>query len=309
MVVVRRGATVREMHEHPPPLGELITAAVTPFGPSGAVDYERFARLVRHLRDTGSDGVLVSGTTGESPVLTHDEKAMLFATAVDAARGKMTVVAGTGTYDTAESVEMTRVAAEAGCDAVLAVTPYYSRPPQEGLRRHFTAIAEATELPVILYNIPGRTARIIEVETLASLAGHPHIAGVKDAVDDIEYTRRSLEMLPPDFQVYAGSDHMTRDIVAAGGVGVISVSAHLVARQLKALVGAVKSGDETRAKTIDDALAPLNEALFMEPNPMPVKAAVDRWWEPVGEPRLPLVPASAATLDAIERALETAAGV
>ncbi len=289
------------------PFGELLTAAITPFTPEGAVDYDTFWRLLRHLADNGSDGVVVSGTTGESPTLTADEKVSLFATAVEAVGTRMKVVAGTGTYATAESVELTKRAAEAGCSGVMAVTPYYSKPPQEGLYRHFVTIAEATDLPVLLYNIPGRTARLIEVDTLVRLAGHPKIVAVKDAVDQIDFTRRSLAVLPEDFAVYSGSDSMTFDIVAAGGVGVVSVASHLVGPQIKEMITALRSGDEPRARKIDAALNPLFEALFLEPNPMPVKAAMDRWWEPVGDPRLPLVPASDATLAQIEAALEAAA--
>ncbi len=308
MVPPQGSATVGRMDDRPTPFGELLTAVITPFSPAGAVDYETFRRLVRYLGDTGSDGVVVSGTTGESPTLSGDEKAMLFKTAVDAAGGRMTVVAGTGTYDTAESIELTRRAAAAGCDGVMAVTPYYSKPPQEGLIRHFEAIAEAGDLPVLLYNIPGRTARLIEIDTLAHLAAHPSIVAVKDAVDDIDFTRRAMASLPSDFSVYAGSDSMTRDIVAAGGVGVVSVASHLAGRRIKEMIAAIKSDDSRRADEINDALTPLFEALFLEPNPMPVKAAMNRWWEPVGEPRLPLVPASAATLAQIEAALATAGG-
>ncbi len=297
------------MDERPNPFGKLLTAVITPFGADGAVDYEAFWRLVEYLGDTGSDGVVVCGTTGESPTLTGDEKAMLFQTAVDAVGSRMAVVAGTGTYNTAESIELTERAAAAGCDGVMAVTPYYSKPPQEGLYRHFVAIAESTDLPVLLYNIPGRTARLIEVETLVRLADHPKIVAVKDAVDDIEYTKASLAKLPSDFAVYAGSDFMVKNVVTAGGVGVVSVAAHLVGPQLVRLIAAAEAGDQPQAEKIHDALAPLFDALFVEPNPMPVKAAVDRWWAPVGEPRLPLIAASAATLDLIEKGLEAAAGV
>lgn len=302
-------ATVPIMDERPTPFGELLTAVITPFTPEGSVDYEAFWRLLRHLAGTESDGVVVSGTTGESPTLSADEKAALFATAVDAVGSRMHVVAGTGTYNTAESIELTERAAEVGCDGVMAVTPYYSKPPQEGLYRHFAAIAEATDLPVLLYNIPGRTARLIEVETLVRLAHHPKIVAVKDAVDEIDFTRRSLDALPGDFAVYAGSDAMTLDIVMAGGAGVVSVASHLVGPQIKRMIRAAKSGDEGLARKIHDALTPLFTALFVEPNPMPVKAAMNRWWETVGEPRLPLIPASEATLAQIEASLEAAAAV
>lgn len=309
IVVGEGSATVRSMDERPTPFGQLLTAVITPFGADGAVDYDTFWRLVEYLGDTGSDGVVVCGTTGESPTLSHDEKVMLFQTAVDAVGGRMTVVAGTGTYNTAESVELTRRAAAAGCDGVMAVTPYYSKPPQEGLYRHFTTIADATDLPVLLYNIPGRTARLIEIETLVRLAEHRGIVAVKDAVDDIAYTNASLAQLPPDFAVYAGSDFMLKDVMLAGGAGVVSVAAHLAGPQLRRLLAAAGAGDQPLAEKIHDALTPLFDALFVEPNPMPVKAAVDRWWAPVGEPRLPLLPAAAATLAMVERGLEAASAV
>jgi 4-hydroxy-tetrahydrodipicolinate synthase len=294
------------MADRTAPFGRLLTAVITPFDEAGAVDHDAFWRLVRHLGDHGSEGVVVAGTTGESPTLSSDEKVSLYATAVDAAGSRMTVVAGTGTYDTAESVELTKRAADAGCHAAMAVTPYYSKPPQEGLYRHFSAIAEATDLPLMLYNIPGRTARLIEVDTLARLGANPRIVAVKDAVDDIEFTRRTLEAVGEDLAVYSGSDSMTLDVVSAGGVGVVSVASHLVGPQIAEMIAAALSGDP-RAKSINDALTPLCDALFVEPNPMPLKAALNRWWGPVGEPRLPLIPASDETLDLIGRAMEAAA--
>ncbi len=285
------------------PFGRLLTAIITPFDADGAVDHDAFWRLVRHLAENGSDGVVVGGTTGESPTLSADEKTALFATAVDAAGERLTVVAGTGTYDTAESVELTRRAADAGCAAVMTVTPYYSKPPQEGLYRHFVTIAEATELPVLLYNIPGRTACLIEVETLVRLGAHPKILAVKDAVDDLEFTRRTLDAVGETLAVYAGSDFMTNDVIGLGGVGVVSVAAHLVGRPIAELITAALEGS-SRAKEIHDTLMPLFDALFIEPNPMPLKAAMNRWWGPVGEPRLPLIPASDETLTRIAAAME-----
>ena len=297
------------MDDRTAPFGRLLTAVITPFDAAGAVDYETFRRLVEYLGDNGTEGVVVCGTTGESPTLSPDEKVMLFSTAVDAVGGKMTVVAGTGTYNTAESVELTERAAAVGCDGVMAVTPYYSKPPQEGLFRHFSAIADASDLPVLLYNVPGRTARVIEVDTLVRLAAHGGIVGVKDAVDDIAFTKESLEKLPHDFAVYAGSDFMLKDIVLAGGVGVVSVAAHLIGPQLVRLIDAALTGDVPQAEKIHAALTPVFDALFVEPNPIPVKAAVNRWWAPVGEPRLPLIPAAASTLDLVEQGLEAAAAV
>ena len=289
-----------------PPLGEVLTAVITPFDEDGAVDYGTFWRLTRYLADHGSDGIVVAGTTGESPTLSKVEKIALFKAAVDAVGDRATVVAGTGTYDTRESIELTRRAAEVGCDAVMAVTPYYSRPPQDGLFRHFSAIADASEVPVMLYNIPGRTARIIEIGTLLRLADHERIIAVKDAVDDIEFTVNAIDALPADVAVYSGSDSMTKMICEAGGAGVVSVASHLAGPQVRRLVQAAKAGDQSQAGKVHDALMPLFDALFVEPSPMPVKAALSATWGGVGDPRLPLVPASVETIQLIEQTLEMA---
>ncbi|MFQ5554777.1 MAG: 4-hydroxy-tetrahydrodipicolinate synthase [Acidimicrobiia bacterium] len=294
---------------NPTPFGEVLTAVVTPFDDDGAVDYGTFWRLTRYLIDHGSDGIVVAGTTGESPTLSKVEKIALFKAAVDAIGDRASVIAGAGTYDTRESIELAGRAAEVGCDGVMAVTPYYSRPPQEGLYRHFSAIADASELPVLLYNIPSRTARLIEVETLARLATHDRIVAVKDAVDDIEFTERSLAELPGDFAVYSGSDSMTRAICEAGGAGVVSVAAHLAGPQVKRLTHAAKSGETGEAAKLHDALMPLFDALFVEPSPMPLKAGLEVLWSPVGEPRLPLVAAAPETTRLIEDAMEAAEAV
>ncbi len=290
----------------PAPFGAVVTAVLTPFDQEGAVDYATFWRLLRYLAENGTEGVLIAGTTGESPTLSTVEKVALFKAAVEAVGDRVKVIAGSGTYDTAESVELSKRAADVGVDGLLAVTPYYSKPPQEGLYRHFRAIAGATDLPVLLYNIPGRTARLIEVDTIVQLAGVPQIVGVKDAVDDLEFTRKQLAAVPHDFAVYSGSDDMTREIVDAGGVGVISVASHLVGPQMARLVTAVIEGEGEEAAKIEESLAPLFEALFIEPNPMPLKAGMSSMWGPVGEPRLPLVPAAPATLSLLESAMETA---
>lgn len=296
--------------EHRPeaPFGKVLTAVVTPFGEDGSVDYGTFWRLTRYLAEHGSDGIVVGGTTGESPTLSKVEKIALFKAAVDAVGDRMTVIAGTGTYNTKESIDLTQRAADSGCHGVMAVTPYYNKPPQEGLYRHFTAIAGASDLPVLLYNIPGRTATRIEIETLARLADHPGIVAVKDAVDDIEWTRREIQSLPEGFAVYSGSDAMTKDIVMAGGVGVVSVAAHLAGEQVRALVEAAESGDVERADHLHEQLSPLFAALFAEPNPMPLKAGLTEVWRPVGEPRLPLIAASEETTRRVREAVEALGG-
>ncbi|MGZ5383533.1 MAG: 4-hydroxy-tetrahydrodipicolinate synthase [Acidimicrobiia bacterium] len=285
------------------PFGHLLTAMITPFTSSGDVDYEQTWRLARFLIESGSEGLVVSGTTGESPTLSNDEKVALFRTVVEAVGGKAHVVAGTGTYDTAESVELTRRAAEVGCDGVMAVTPYYSRPPQAGLIEHFTAVAEASDLPVLLYNIPSRTGRRIEIETLARLAEHPRIVAVKDAVGELTFTTNTRLAVGEGFAIYSGDDINTLPMMAVGAVGVVSVAAHVAGKQIKAMVEAARRGDLATARDLHLALAPLAGALFLEPNPMPVKAALNALWEPVGAPRLPLVPASEETVQRIKEAL------
>ncbi|MFB3099567.1 MAG: 4-hydroxy-tetrahydrodipicolinate synthase [Acidimicrobiia bacterium] len=291
--------------EHRPeaPFGAVLTAVITPFHEDGSVDFGTFTRLTEHLTAHGSDGVVVCGTTGESPTLNAVEKVALFKAAVDAVGARSTVVAGTGTYDTRESIELSKRAAEVGCDAVMAVTPYYSKPPQEGIARHMMAIADATDLPMMVYNIPGRTCRLIEVDTLIRLAAHPQIVAVKDAVDDIDWTVRQIDALPEGFAVYSGSDALTLKIVRAGGVGVVSVAAHLAGDSIKAMVESAIVGKDDEADRLDAALAPLVEALFIEPSPMPLKAGLTLAWDPVGEPRLPLIPASDEATTAVREAL------
>jgi 4-hydroxy-tetrahydrodipicolinate synthase len=291
------------------PFGTVLTAVLTPFDEDGAVDYGVFWKLIRHLADNGNDGVVVTGTTGESPTLSKPEKIALFKAAVEAAGERMKVIAGTGTYNTAESITLTEQAASVGVDAVMAVTPYYSKPPQAGLAKHFTAIAEASDLPLMLYNIPGRTSRLIEVETLVELAHHDKIVAVKDAVGDHDYTTRAIKELPEGFAVYSGDDARTKDIVYAGGVGVVSVAAHFVGSQIQKLVAAVIEENHDEVNRIQEALSPLFQALFVEPSPMPLKAGMSALWANVGQPRLPLIPASDETIEKVKAAYEVARGV
>lgn len=285
------------------PFGEVLTAMITPFTDTGEVDYDKIWRLARYLVDNGSDGLVVTGTTGESPVLTADEKVAIYRAVVEAVGERATIVAGTGTYNTAESVELSQRAADAGVDAVMAVTPYYSKPDQAGLVRHFSMIADATELPLLLYNIPGRSARLIEVDTLAKLSAHPNIVAVKDAVMDIDHTAQSRLALSPEFAIYSGQDSYTLAMMVVGAVGVVSVASHLVGNQIKRMVRAAHDGDWAEAQRLNYGLLPVFYSCFTEPSPMPVKGALGRLWESVGEPRPPLVPASPATIDAIEVAL------
>ena len=285
------------------PFGEVLTAMITPFTDSGEVDYDKVWRLSRYLVDNGSDGLVVTGTTGESPVLSADEKVAIYRAVVEAVGGRATIVAGTGTYNTAESVELSKRAADAGVDGVMAVTPYYSKPDQNGLVRHFSEIAEATELPLLLYNIPGRSARLIEVDTLARLSAHPNIVAVKDAVMDLDHTAQVRLALPVDFAIYSGQDSLLLPMMTVGAVGIVSVASHLVGKQIKRMVRAFNDGDWTEAQRLNYGLLPTFYACFSEPSPMPVKGALSRLWESVGDPRSPLVPARPETIDAIEIAV------
>ncbi|MCJ7725905.1 MAG: 4-hydroxy-tetrahydrodipicolinate synthase [Acidimicrobiia bacterium] len=279
---------------------------ITPFDADGSVDHGKVWDLARFLVESGSEGIVVGGTTGEAPTLSRDEKVALFRAVVEAVGDKAFVVAGTGTYDTRESVEMTREAAAAGCGAAMAVTPYYSRPSQQGLIAHFTAIADAADLPILLYNIPSRTGRLIEVETLATLSRHPGIVAVKDAVGDLGFTTATRVAVGDDLAIYSGDDLLTLPMMAVGGVGVVSVATHLAGPQVAGMVAAALAGDWERARNLHLALAPLCKALFVEPNPQPVKGGLNAFWGSDGEPRLPLVPAAAATVEAIGVALEVA---
>jgi 4-hydroxy-tetrahydrodipicolinate synthase len=281
---------------------------ITPFAASGEVDHEKAWDLARHLSDNGSDALVVTGTTGESPTLSTLEKLSLYKTVVEAVAGKDThVIAGTGNYNTAESVELTEKAADLGCHGVLAVTPYYNKPSQAGLVAHFTAIADVGA-PVMLYNIPSRTGRLIEVETMARLAEHENIVAVKDAVESLDFTSRTVNRIP-GFPVYSGQDSHTWPMMAVGAIGVVSVVAHLAGRTVAAMVKAALAGDVEEARRLHHLLLPLCEACFLETNPGPVKGALDRLWEPVGGVRLPLVDASEETLVSVEKALGAVQGL
>lgn len=285
------------------PFGDVLTAMITPFDAEGAVDFEQVWNLARYLVAHGSEGLVVTGTTGESPSLTKEEKIALYRTVVEAVGGKATVLAGAGTYNTVESIELAQAAADVGCDGLMLVTPYYSKPGQDGILAHFTAIADATDLPVLLYNIPGRTGRLIEIPTLVRLSEHPRIVAVKDAVMDIDHTAQARLSLPDDFAIYSGQDSYTLAMMTVGAIGVVSVASHLVGEQIADMIGAFKAGNVAAAMEVNYRLLPLFYACFLEPNPSPVKAAMNRLWGAVGEPRLPLRPASAETVAAIENAL------
>jgi 4-hydroxy-tetrahydrodipicolinate synthase len=281
---------------------------ITPFTGSGVVDHEKAWRLARYLAEHGSQALVVTGTTGESPTLSAAEKVALYKTVVDAVKEKSTfVIAGTGNYNTAESIELTEKAADLGCHGVLAVTPYYNKPGQSGLIAHFSAIADVG-IPVMLYNIPGRTGRLIEVETLARLSEHDNIVAVKDAVENVDFTSQTVNRVP-GLPVYSGQDSHTWPMMAVGAVGVVSVISHLAGPTVAAMVKAAIAGDTSGARRLHHELLPLCEACFLETNPTPVKGAMNRLWEPVGDVRLPLVAASEETLIAVEKAVGAIQGL
>jgi 4-hydroxy-tetrahydrodipicolinate synthase len=292
-------------------LGEVLTAVVTPFRADGAVDVDAFRRICTHLVDTGSDGVVVAGTTGESPTLTDDEKLALFAAAVETVGDRARVVAGTGTYSTAHSVHLTGQAHELGVDAFLVVTPYYSKPPVRGILAHFRAIAEATDRPILVYNIPQRVVLNLEPETLAQLAEIPNVAAVKQATPDPEQARRILS--DTDLALYAGNDDLLLPFLELGAAGGVLVYTHVVGRRVRELVNLFRAGDVEGARAIDRELRPVIEALAVTTNPIPVKAALQLLGHEVGGLRLPLVEATdeerATVREALERAsvLESAA--
>ena len=281
---------------------------ITPFTPSGEVDHEKAWKLARHLADNGSDTLVVSGTTGESPTLSDEEKVALFKTVIDSVADKKTkVIAGSGTNDTARVVYLTEKAAEFGADGALVVTPYYNKPTQRGLVEHFTVSADVG-LPVMVYNIPSRTNRLIEIETLAEIAAHPNIVATKDAVGDLDFTSKTVNQIP-GLPIYSGDDSLTLPMLSVGAVGVVSVVSHLAGPTVQAMVKAAESGDYDEARRLHHALLPLCLACFLETNPGPVKAAVDRFWEPVGSVRLPLVNPTEDTLAEIEKALGALQGL
>jgi 4-hydroxy-tetrahydrodipicolinate synthase len=285
-------------------LGEVLTAVVTPFRSDGAVDLNAFRRLCAHLVDSGSDGVVVAGTTGEAPTLTDDERLSLFAAAVESVGDRATVVAGTGTYSTAHSVHLTREAHELGVDAILVVTPYYNKPPPRGIVAHFRAIAEATDRPIVVYNIPQRVVVNIEPETLAELAEIPNVTAVKQATTDPDQARRILA--ETDLALYAGNDELLLPFLELGGVGGVLVYTHVVGRQVRELVTRFRDGDVEGARAIDADLRPVIDALAVATNPIPVKAALAMLGHEVGGLRLPLVEATEEEKAVVREALEEA---
>ncbi len=277
----------------PTPFGRVVTAMVTPFDASGAVDLPLAGRLARHLVDQGSDGLVVSGTTGESPTLSWQEQLQLLQAVREAVGADAQVLAGTGSNCTAEAVEATREAAAAGADGALVVVPYYNKPPQDGLAAHFRAIAEAApELPLMLYNIPGRTGCSMAPETVAQLMDCPNVVSFKAASGTTEEVTALRMACGSKLAIYSGDDGLTLPMMSVGAVGVVSVASHVVGLQIRAMIEAYLQGDAAVALALHEQLQPLFKALFATTNPIPVKAALQLNGWPVGAPRLPLTPLS-----------------
>ena len=282
--------------------GRVITAMVTPFRADGSLDPDEAQRLARHLVDNGSEGLVVAGSTGEGATLTDEEKSTLFRAVVDAVHGDAKVIAGTGTNATEHSVELTRMAEKAGVDAALAVTPYYNRPPQDALLHHFRTIADASNLPVLLYDIPARSAIKIDVETVVRAAEHANIVGIKDAGSDLSASTLLAASVPDGFEIYSGNDAETLGLQAIGAVGVISVQSHVMGKLLLEQFEAFERADITRAREIQFLQRRTQSALLTN-NPIPIKAAMKILGWSVGEPRPPLRPANADEEEAIRQAL------
>jgi len=282
-------------------LGEVLTATVTPFDADGAVDYERYRELCAFLVDNGSDGVVVSGTTGESPTLSDHERVELLRVAIDSIGDRATVLAGTGTNSTTHSIHLTEQAHEAGAHGFLVVTPYYNKPPPRGIVEHFNAVAAASDRPVMVYNIPSRVVINIEPETMARLVEIPNVTSVKQANDDLEQARRIDEL---GLDLYAGDDNIVYPFLELGGKGGVCVHTHVVGPQVQEMVRRFRDGDSKGARRIHQELAPAYELLGVTTGPIQIKAALNLLGQDVGGLRLPLVEASEEELAQIRDCLE-----
>lgn len=281
----------------PARLGVLLTAMATPFSTDGSLDTVAAARLANHLVDAGCDGLVLSGTTGESPTTTDDEKLELLRTVLEVVGDRARIIAGAGTYDTAHSIRLAKACAAEGAHGLLVVTPYYSKPPQTGLLAHFTAVADATELPVLLYDIPGRSGVPIEPDTIRTLASHPNIVGVKDAKADLHSGGQI--MADTGLAYYSGDDQLNLPWLAMGAIGFISVISHLAAGQLRELLSAFQSGDIATARKINVAVAPLCNAMNRLGGVTLSKAGLRLQGVDVGDPRLPQVVATPEQLNVL----------
>ncbi|QHQ58860.1 4-hydroxy-tetrahydrodipicolinate synthase [Bacillus velezensis] len=271
-------------------VGNISTAMITPFDSKGNVDFQKLSTLIDYLLKNGTDSLVVAGTTGESPTLSTEEKIALFEFTVKEVNGRVPVIAGTGSNNTKDSIKLTKKAEEAGVDCVMLVTPYYNKPSQEGMYRHIKAIAEETSLPVMLYNVPGRTVASLAPETAIRLAEIPNISAIKEASGDLDAITKIIAETPEDFYVYSGDDGLTLPILAVGGRGVVSVASHIVGSDMQQMIKNYTNGQTATAALIHQKLLPIMKELFKAPNPAPVKTALQLKGLDVGSVRLPLIP-------------------
>ncbi|MFD3445520.1 4-hydroxy-tetrahydrodipicolinate synthase [Microbacteriaceae bacterium 4G12] len=274
--------------------GTVATAMVTPFDDNGNIDFAKTTQLVNYLIDNGTTALVVAGTTGESPTLTAEEKVELFRHVVEVVNGRVPVVAGTGSNSTQASIELTKRAEEIGVDAVMLVAPYYNKPNQEGLYQHFKTIANSTKLPVMLYNVPGRSVVSIAVDTIVRLSQIPNVVAVKDAGGDVLSMTEIIEHTSDDFAVYSGDDGLTLPALAIGAKGVVSVASHIIGNEMQEMIQAFEAGDMKKAQQLHQLLLRVTKAVFMAPSPTPVKEALQMVGVNVGPVRLPLVPLTEA---------------
>jgi 4-hydroxy-tetrahydrodipicolinate synthase len=270
--------------------GKVATAMVTPFDHKGNIDFEKTTQLINYLISNGSDALVIAGTTGESPTLSTEEKLALFRHSVKVVDGRVPVVAGTGSNNTYASIELTKKAEETGVDAIMIVAPYYNKPNQEGLYQHFKTIAESTELPVMLYNIPGRSVINMSVDTIVRLAELPNVVALKDASGDLDAMTAIIAQTSDDFALYSGDDGLTLPVLAIGGTGIISVASHVIGNEMQEMVKLYESGNPKEAAKIHQRIVPVMKSLFAAPSPTPVKTALQLKGLDVGSVRLPLVP-------------------
>ncbi len=283
--------------------GQVVTAMVTPFNEHGDIDFESTRNLIEHLIANGTDSLVVSGTTGESPTLTTAEKVQLFKFTVKVVNGRLPVIAGTGSNNTRESVELTMLAEDVGVDCVMLVSPYYNKPSQEGMFQHFQTIAAATSLPVMLYNVPGRTVVNIAVDTVVRLAAIPNIVAIKEASGNLDAMAEIIEQSPTGFSLYSGDDGLTIPVLSIGGVGVVSVASHIVGNEMQTMIQNFKMGNVKEAASDHRKLLPVIHALFAAPNPSPIKAALNLKGIQVGSVRLPMIPLNDEQLHSLQRTL------
>lgn len=286
--------------------GRLLTAMVTPFNDDYSVNYEACAKLAKSLVENGSDGLVVAGSTGEAATMTKKEKLRLFSVVLDAVGDKASVIVGTGSNDTKSTMDFTREAEKIGVHGALLVGPYYNKPPQEGFYQHFKAIAEASDLPMLVYNVPGRTGTNILPSTIARLSELKNIVGVKESSGNLEQIAEVARLTSDDFVIYSGDDALALPTFAVGGAGLISVASHVAGRKIKEMITAFFAGDIEKAKLLHLSLLPLFRAMFITSNPIPVKTAVSLSGIKAGPVRLPLVNATKEETEIVSRALQLA---